>query len=133
MLGNSLIVSASKLQTAVSTSTVEAEYLSLRSAVKDIMWLRHLLVDLGCPQSEPSPVVEDNSVCIEWARDMVVSRENRHFHVSYHLAKEQVNLGTIQMHYAKTIYQLADIFTTALNAEVFEKHQHVLHHGFDCA
>ncbi|CAN0081146.1 unnamed protein product [Heterosigma akashiwo] len=133
MLGDSPILWASKLQSAVSTSTVEAEYLALRSAVKDIMWLRHLLVDLGCPQPEPTPVVEDNSACIEWAKDMVVSRENRHFHVSYHLAKEQVNLGTIQMHYTKTSDQLADIFTKVLNAEVFGKHQHVLHHGFDCA
>ncbi|CAM9588481.1 unnamed protein product, partial [Heterosigma akashiwo] len=36
MLGDSPILWASKLQTAVSTSTVEAEYLALRSAVKDI-------------------------------------------------------------------------------------------------
>ncbi|CAM9993376.1 unnamed protein product, partial [Heterosigma akashiwo] len=78
------------------------------------MWLRHLLADLGCPQSEPTPVVEDNSACIEWANGMVVSRKNRHFHVSYHLAKEQVNLGTIQMCYTKTSDQLADIFTKAL-------------------
>ncbi|CAM9755194.1 unnamed protein product, partial [Heterosigma akashiwo] len=120
MLGDSPIVWASKLQTAFSTSTVEAEYLSLRSGLKDIMWLRHLLVDLGCPQAEPTPAIEDNSACIEWAREMVVSRKNRHFHVSYHLAKEQVNLGTIQMHYAKTSDQLADIFTRALNAEVLK-------------
>ncbi|CAM9914565.1 unnamed protein product, partial [Heterosigma akashiwo] len=111
MLGDSPIVWASKLQTAVSTSTVEAEYLAPRSAVKDIMWLRHLLVDLGCPQADPTPVVEDNSACIEWAKDMVFSRKNRHFHVSYHLAKEQVNLGTIKMHYTKISDQLADIFT----------------------
>ncbi|CAM9192126.1 unnamed protein product, partial [Heterosigma akashiwo] len=90
MLGDSPIVWASKLQTAVTTSTVEAEYLALRSGLKDIMWLRHLLVDLSCPQAEPTPVIEDNSACIEWARDMVVSRKTRHFHVSYHLAKEQV-------------------------------------------
>ncbi|CAM9463753.1 unnamed protein product, partial [Heterosigma akashiwo] len=119
MLGDSPIVWASKLQTAVTTSTVEAEYLALRAGLKDIMWLRHLLVDLSCPQVEPTPVIEDNSACIEWARDMVVSRKTRHFHVSYHLAKEQVELGTIQMHYAKTSDQLADIFTKALNAEVF--------------
>ncbi|CAM9626060.1 unnamed protein product, partial [Heterosigma akashiwo] len=49
MLGDSPIVWASRLQTAVTTSTVEAEYLALRSGLKDIMWLRHLLVDLGCP------------------------------------------------------------------------------------
>ena len=60
-------------------------------------------------------------------------QEKQEFNVSYNLAKEQVNLGTIQMHYAKTSDQLADIFTKALNAEVFERHQHVLHHCFDCA
>jgi len=47
MLGDSPIVWSSRLQTAVSTSTVEAEYLALRPAIKDIMWLRHLLADLG--------------------------------------------------------------------------------------
>ena len=90
-------------------------------------------VDLACPQAEPTPVIEDNSACIEWARDMVVSRKTRHFHVSYHLAKEHVILGTIRMHYAKTSDQLADIFTKALNAEVFDRHQHVLHNGLNCA
>ncbi|CAN0065279.1 unnamed protein product, partial [Heterosigma akashiwo] len=118
-LGDAPIVWSSKLQGAVTTSTVEAEYLALRSSVKDIMWLRHLLADLGCPQQEPTPVVEDNSACIEWANDMVISRKNRHFHVSYHLAKEQVSLGTIRMFFIKTHDQVADIFTKALNAENF--------------
>ncbi|CAM9977196.1 unnamed protein product [Heterosigma akashiwo] len=57
LLGNAPIVWASRLQGAVTTSTVEAEYLALRAAVKDIMWLRHLLVDIGCPQQDPTPVV----------------------------------------------------------------------------
>ncbi|CAM9742834.1 unnamed protein product, partial [Heterosigma akashiwo] len=118
-LGDAPIVWSSKLQGAVTTSTVEAEYLALRSSVKDIMWLRHLLADLGCPQQEPTPVVEDNSACIEWANGLVISRKNRHFHVSYHLAKEQVSLGTIRMFFIKTHDQVADIFTKALNAENF--------------
>ncbi|CAN0086655.1 unnamed protein product, partial [Heterosigma akashiwo] len=101
-LGDAPIIRSSKLQGAVTTSTVEAEYLALRSSVKDIMWLRHLLADLGCPQQEPTPVVEDNSACIEWASDLLISRKNRHFHVSYHLAKEQVSLGTIRMFFIKT-------------------------------
>ncbi|CAN0039511.1 unnamed protein product, partial [Heterosigma akashiwo] len=86
LLGDAPIIWASRLQGAVTTSTVEAEYLALRSAVKDIMWLRHLLKDLGCPQLDPTPVVEDNSACIEWAHDLVFfSKKNRHFHVSYKL------------------------------------------------
>ncbi|CAM9912552.1 unnamed protein product, partial [Heterosigma akashiwo] len=120
LLGDAPIIWASRLQGAVTTSTVEAEYLALRSAVKDIMWLRHLLVDLGCPQHDPTPVVEDNSACIDWANDLVVSKKNRHFHVSYHLAKEQVSIGTIKMFYIRTHDQVADILTKALNAENFE-------------
>ncbi|CAM9862940.1 unnamed protein product, partial [Heterosigma akashiwo] len=119
LLGDAPIVWASRLQGAVTTSTVEAEYLALCSAVKDIIWLRHLLVDLGCPQHGPTPVVEDNSACIEWANDLVVSKKNRHFHVSYHLAKEQVSIGTIKMFYIRTHDQVADILTKALNAENF--------------
>ncbi|CAM9650190.1 unnamed protein product, partial [Heterosigma akashiwo] len=129
-LGDAPIVWSSKLQGAVTTSTVEAEYLALRSAVKDIMWLRSLLAEMGCPQHEPTPVVEDNSACVEWANDMLVNKRNRHFHVSYHLAKEQVSLGTIRMFYIKTHDQVADILTKALNAANFERHQKVLHHGF---
>ena len=109
---------------------MEAEYLALRSAVKDIMWLRHLLVDLGCPQHGPTLVVEDNSACIEWANDLVVSKKNRHFNVLYHLAKEQVSIGTIKMFYIRTHDQVADILTKALNAENIARHQRVLHHGF---
>ncbi|CAN0000839.1 unnamed protein product, partial [Heterosigma akashiwo] len=119
LLGDAPIIWSSKLQGAVTTSTVEAEYLALRSTVKDIMWLRHLLVDLGCPRQEPTPVVEDNSACIEWDNDLVISKNNRHFHVSYHLAKEQVSLGTIRMFFIRTHDQVADILTKALNAEHF--------------
>ncbi|CAN0021801.1 unnamed protein product, partial [Heterosigma akashiwo] len=119
LLGEAPIIWSSKLQGAVTTSTVEAEYLALRSTVKDIMWLRYLLVDLGFPQQEPTPVVEENSACIEWANDLVISKKNRHFHVSYHLAKEQVSLGTIRMFFIRTHDQVADILTKALNAEIF--------------
>ncbi|CAN0093632.1 unnamed protein product, partial [Heterosigma akashiwo] len=118
-LGDAPIVWSSKLQGAVTTSTVEAEYVALRSAVKDIMWLRSLLAEMGCPQHEPTPVVEDNSACVEWANDMLVNKRNRHFHVSYHLAKEQVSLGTIRMFFIKTHDQVADILTKALNAANF--------------
>ncbi|CAM9837685.1 unnamed protein product, partial [Heterosigma akashiwo] len=121
-LGDAPIVWSSKLQGAVTTSTVEAEYLALRSAVKDIMWLRSLLAEMGCPQHEPTPVVEDNSACVEWANDMLVNKRNRHFHASYHLAKEQVSLGTIRMFYIKTHDQVADILTKALNAANFGRH-----------
>ncbi|CAM9982866.1 unnamed protein product, partial [Heterosigma akashiwo] len=130
LLGDAPIIWSSKLQGAVTTSTVEAEYLALWSTVKDIMWLRHLLVDLGCPQQEPTPVVEDNSARIEWANDLVVSKKNRHFHVSYHLAKEQVSLGTIIIFFIKTHDQVADILTKTINSGNFSRHQRVLHHGF---
>ncbi|CAM9988549.1 unnamed protein product [Heterosigma akashiwo] len=77
------------------------------------MWPRNHLYDLGCTQAQPTQIINDNSsACIEWANDLLVSKKNRYFCVSYHLAKEQVNfLGTIRMCYTKTSDQVADIFT----------------------
>ena len=59
-----LISWRSKLQTTVALSTCEAEYVALCDAVKEAIYLRHLLADLGFPIPEPTPILEDNSACI---------------------------------------------------------------------
>ena len=58
MLGDSPIVWSSRLQGVVSTSTVKAEYLALRSAIEDIMCLRHLLSDLGWLSLSPPQLLK---------------------------------------------------------------------------
>jgi hypothetical protein len=62
--GNALISWRSKLHQCVCLSTAEAEYVGATEAVKETMWLRHLLKDIGLEQAEPTVIHEDNAACL---------------------------------------------------------------------
>jgi hypothetical protein len=53
-IGGCAVTWMSKKQTSTSRSSAEAEYAAAGEAVKDILWLRQLLQELGYPQSERS-------------------------------------------------------------------------------
>ena len=88
-LVSSPIIWSSKMQHCVIRSTTEAEYVSFRNAVTDVMWMKRLLESLGYKQG-CVPIYEDNKACISWANDETVSKLARHIHVSYQYTKEMV-------------------------------------------
>ncbi|XP_071639782.1 uncharacterized protein [Temnothorax longispinosus] len=58
----------SKKQTVTATSTTEAEFMALFTTVKEVIWLRKLLKDLQCVQSNPTVVYLmewDQEICIQ--------------------------------------------------------------------
>ncbi|CAM9720812.1 unnamed protein product, partial [Heterosigma akashiwo] len=86
-LGFSPIIWSSRMQHCVTRNTTEAEYVSLRNAVTNVMWLKRLLESLGYKQG-CVPIYEDNKACISWANDETVSKSARHIHVSYHYTRK---------------------------------------------
>ena len=65
-LCGSTVAWKSMKQTAVALSTTEAEYIALAETVREIIWLRRILLKLGFPQTAPTIVKEDNQACISW-------------------------------------------------------------------
>ena len=63
-LGDSLISWKSKKQDRVSKSSTETEYCAMSAACYEILWLRRLLVEIGCVQSQPTPLHADNTSAI---------------------------------------------------------------------
>ena len=47
--------------------------------------------------------------------------KTKHIRVRYHFIKEHVEEGTVEIHFVKTDYQLADLFTKALPKERFDE------------
>ena len=45
----------------------------------------------------------------------------KHIRVRYHFIKEHVEEGTVEIHFVKIDYQLADLFTKALSKERFDE------------
>ena len=62
----------------VCQSTSEAEFVAANECVKDILWLRGILLEIGFPVPR-TPVFEDNQATIAMIKNHMVSGRNRHF------------------------------------------------------
>ena len=64
-LGNSLISWKSSKQSIVSLASIEAEYHTMTSTTKEIVWLRWLLADMGVFLSHHTLMYCDNKSAIQ--------------------------------------------------------------------
>jgi hypothetical protein len=112
----------SKKQTAVSTSTVEAEYIAASHAVKEAMWLGSLLKELGI-QIRSVRLMCDNMGCISNLKNHFISPLTKHISVSFHHVREKVVWGQIIPVHVASEDNVADMFTKPLSVNNFLKHR----------
>ena len=116
----------STLQTEIALSTTEAEYISLSSAMRDLIPMRTILSEIGkifdLTDQEivcHSKVFEDNKGAEELANVPKMRPRTKHIAVKYHHFRSHVANGSIKVLRIGTKDQLADIFTKALPREAF--------------
>ena len=118
-LNGGLLSWRSRLQRSVALSTCEAEYIALCDAVKEAVYFRHLLSDLGFPISEPTPIFEDNSACISTTSTHFTTERTKHIETRYHYTRAKILDSTVSILKIPTSDQLADIFTKILPGPAF--------------
>ena len=106
VLGGGAISWASKVQPTVAMSTAESEYIAAAATVKESLWLRHLLYDLGI-RVGAVPLRSDNSACISLMESPISSARTKHIDICHHFARERVERGEIRVVYCKTSEQVA--------------------------
>jgi hypothetical protein len=111
----------SKLQTTVSLSTTEAEYVAGVDAGKEIACMRHLLQELEYGLTGASSLLMDNQSAIVVARNPEHHGRMRHLDLVHHWLRGQVEAGVIDVKYVPTEDQLADIMTKALPKPAVER------------
>ena len=109
-----LVCWLTKATTAVCLSTAEAEFIAAAEAVKDLLWLRNFLQELGFPQLQPSKLREDNQACVAMVSNHVVTGRNRHFCVKMAWLREQVASKVVSLVFVSGRNNVADIFTKVL-------------------
>lgn len=119
--GNALICWRSKLHACICLSTAEAEYVGLTEACKDVMWLRHMLNEIGDVQNKSTVVYEDNVACMKMATNTVVSGRNKHMQLKMSYVRERVEAGDIVLQYTGTSNQVADLLTKNLAWPTFQR------------
>ena len=112
----------SKKQKILSTCTVDSEFVAASLAIKEVIWLRGLLTELGVKVGKVN-LVCDNNGCLSHLRDPLISGATKHSAIRFHFAREAVDDGQVVPGYVGTDDNIADIFTKPLPPVVFEKHR----------
>ncbi|CAI7851471.1 unnamed protein product [Closterium sp. NIES-53] len=104
----------SKKQVDQALSSVESEYMALFRAVREIVWQRRLLAELGEEQQGPTPRYCDSQGAIALAKNPVLHGFTKHMRVKWHWTRSMVAAGEVELHYVKTTGQPADMMTKRL-------------------
>ena len=113
---------ASKKQSLVTRSSMEAELVAGSIATAEGIWLIRLGKDFR-HDFTPIPVFTDNQSFIAFTKNDVNSTRTKHIDTHYHYAREQVDAGTIKLHYIPSLENPADILTKPLSPR---KHANLL-------
>ncbi|MCO5550600.1 hypothetical protein L7F22_065452 [Adiantum nelumboides] len=108
----------SRLQTCVTQSTTEAEYVAASEACKEAIWLGRLVTDLGI--KEETPMLHcDSQSAIQLARNPVYHSKTKHVDVKYHFIREMVEDKQVQLVKVHTTDYPTDLLTKGLPGESF--------------
>ena len=107
------------MQPTVSLSTTEAEYRVITDALKDIIYFRRLLTEIGIENSEPTSIMSDNQSCIKLVENPVLHSRTKHIGLQYHFIREASKSGEVHVNYILTTYQQADFLTKPLSKTLF--------------
>ncbi len=121
---------ASKLQTEIALSTMEAEYIALSTACRDLFPLMDKLTELTSVLNLPfTPgsnmhvrIHEDNvgTLTLGKLEPRRMTPRSKHYAVKYHWFREHLGPRNIELVKIASAHQLGDIFTKGMTAAAFE-------------
>lgn len=110
---------SSRLQPTVAVSTTEAEYMAAAHAVKEALWLRKLMADLGMSSNAAVPIKCDNQSALKLLKHPISSLRSKHIDVIYHFARERAARKEVEFSYISTDEMIADSMTKAVPEQKF--------------
>ena len=130
-LANCPIIWSSKMQTEIALSTMEAEYIALSTACRDLFPVMDKLVEitaiLNLPFKSSSNmhvrIHEDNvgALTLGKLEPRRMTPRSKHYAVKYHWFREQLLPRNIELVKIATENQLGDIFTKGLSSIAFRR------------
>ena len=95
-------------------STAEAEYEAAASCCSQVIWMRTQLRDYGF-KFDNIPMYCHSKSAIAISCNPVQHTKTKHIDIRYDFIKDHVEKGTIELYFVNTEFQLADLFTKALD------------------
>lgn len=152
-LGGSIVDWTSKRQTTVALSSCEAEYMSVAHTMQSILWLQHVLGEIGFTEVNSSAAAShthskrtasslvtrtpklfnDNQSTIAMSHNDVYHQRSKHINLRYHFVREAVAAKKVHLEWCSTREQLADILTKSLAPSLYTRIRDVIVHTRETA
>lgn len=114
-----------KRKQVVAQSIVEAAYIALPFAVREVLWLEK--IELGSKMAGTSINVGcDNQGALSIVSDDIGNERSHHIDAKYHFICDNFHKGTITLDYVPTSEMVADIMTENLPRVVHLKFLNML-------
>jgi hypothetical protein len=120
----------SKLQKTVAISSAEAEYMSLKEATKESLYLQNIIKELfnnssikdysTMFNSKRNTIKTDSLSAIELAKNPIYYARTKHVDITYHFVRENLLSNKIDLVYENTSTILADNLTKPTSASKIE-------------
>ena len=102
-----------RLQPTFAVSTAEAEYMAAAASIKEALWLKKLLPELGIPAACVH-IRMDNQGALKILQHPNATQRSKHIDIQHHFAKERVMRGDVSVEYISTNVMVADSLTKAM-------------------
>ncbi|CAM8974082.1 unnamed protein product [Rhodiola kirilowii] len=107
------------LQKVVALSTTEAEFMAITEAVKEALWMKGQMIELGHGQSCVK-VHSDSHEVIHLSKHHVFHERSKHIDVRMHFVRDVADSGVVQVVKIGTKDNPADILTKSVPSEKFD-------------
>ncbi|KAE9035891.1 hypothetical protein PR003_g10095 [Phytophthora rubi] len=91
--------------------------MALGDCVKECVWIRRLLKDIGAEQVGDTVIYEDNQGAMALAKNVGYQARTKHIDIRYHFIREKVVSNEVELEYVDTKNQLADFMTKSLSSK----------------
>ena len=125
MVNNGAVSWTSRKQPTVALSTMEAEYMSLSDAAREIYARIQLFQELDI--KIPTPILfSDNQGALTIAQNPTNYQRAKHIDIRYHFIRQAVQNNKIRIEFVPSNQQLADILTKSLGPLQHHRCGHLL-------
>ena len=106
---------------------MEAEYMALTRAMKQILWMYSAMDEVGYPQPCPAILWNDNARAVLLLKNTKHNAKVKHIDIHYHYIRNHVSDGDINVRHLPSTKNLTDMLTKQLLRVTHERHCLSLH------
>jgi hypothetical protein len=128
-LESGTIFARSVKDTCVSHSSCESEIKAIDTAIRQAIWMRGFLSELGYPQIAPTVLHTDSESAIKLGELCNIGNNSMHIVMRINYIHECIEAGIIKLTYVNTDNEVADVLTKLLPITSHNLHREFLLHG----